>query len=62
MTQVLEQKNKKKKQWEKIIDAAKEKLKKNDNTKKDIIINTAKLLESKGMPLEMTCGDISRVS
>lgn len=63
MTQVLEQKSKKKKekkQWQKIIDEAKEELKKNDNTKKGIIRNTAKLLETNGMPLKMICGYISK--
>ncbi|MFY9798066.1 MAG: hypothetical protein WAJ93_20440 [Candidatus Nitrosopolaris sp.] len=62
MTQVLEQKTKKKKHWQKIIDKAKEELKENDNTKKDIIRKTAELLERNGMPLEMICGTISRVS
>lgn len=60
MTQVLEQKTKKKKHWQKIIDKAKEELKENDNTKKDIIRKTAELLERNGMPLEMICGTISR--
>jgi hypothetical protein len=60
MTQVLEQKTKKKKRWQKIIDKAKEELKENDNTKKDIIRKTAELLERNGMPLEMICGTISR--
>lgn len=60
MTQVLEQKTKKKKHWQKIIDKAKEELKENDNTKKDIIRETAELLERNGMPLEMICGTISR--
>lgn len=57
MTQVLEQK--KKKQWQKIIDKAKQELKENDNTKKGIIRKTAELLENNGMPLEMICGTIS---
>ena len=60
MTQVPEQKTKKKKHWQKIIDKAKEELKENDNTKKDIIRKTAELLERNGMPLEMICGTISR--
>src|SRR5215469_18719123 len=59
MTQVLEQKTKKKKQWQKIIDKAKEELKENENTKKGIIRKTARLLESSGMPLAMICGAIS---
>src|SRR5438094_3773227 len=60
MTQVLEQKTKRKKQWQQILDAAKEALEKNDNTKKGIIRKTAELLENNGMPLEMICGAISR--
>jgi len=61
MTQLLKQKTKKKeKQWQQIIDAGKEELKKNDNTKKGIIRKTAERLESNGMPLEMICGTISR--
>ena len=60
MTQLLKQKTKKKeKQWQQIIDAGKEELKKNDNTKKGIIRKTARLLESSGMPLAMICGAIS---
>jgi hypothetical protein len=59
MTQVLEQKTKKKKQWQKIIDKANEELKENENTKKGIIRKTAELLESSGMPLAMICGAIS---
>jgi hypothetical protein len=62
MTQLLKQKTKKKeKQWQQIIDAGKEELKKNDNTKKGIIRKTAERLQSNGMPLEI-CGTISRVS
>jgi hypothetical protein len=43
-----------------VIDKAKQELKENDNTKKGIVIKTAELLESNGMPLEMICGTISR--
>jgi hypothetical protein len=61
MTQILEQKTKRKKQqWQQIIDTAKEALKNNDKTKKDIIRKTAELLENNGMPLGMVCGAISR--
>jgi hypothetical protein len=57
---ILEDKKTKKKRWQQIIDAAKEALQNNDNTKKGIIRKTAELLEKNGMPLQMICVTICR--